>query len=68
MYVVIISNDSMYVVIISNARSRRVGLPNMNYSQLNIRPSHVFLEKTFLSCETCVLSNCFLLHNKICLK
>ena len=26
------------------------------------------LEKTFLSCETCVLSNCFLLNNKICLK
>ena len=22
----------------------------------------------FLSCETCVLSNCFLLNNKICLK
>ena len=26
------------------------------------------LEKTFLSCETCVLSNCFLLNNKTCLK
>ena len=25
-------------------------------------------EKTFLSCETCVLSNSFLLNNKICLK
>ena len=26
------------------------------------------LEKTFLSCETCVLSNCFFLNNKTCLK
>ena len=26
------------------------------------------MEKTFLSSETCVLSNCFLLNNKICLK
>jgi len=26
------------------------------------------LERTFLSCETCVLSNCFLLNNKICIK
>ena len=32
--------------------------PFMNY----------ILEKMFLSCETCALSSCLLLNNKICLK